>query len=677
MPYHSPVRLQDLLKKQVREQVRIENAGLARFTPQLKADVRKMERVLALGGGMAGFERQLEAHIDKQRREVLRIASRGVVAGVRFFDFSLRDIAVSTKQDLASARFLSRTRSAIRGEVTSIYSGTSGVERARAYKSVREGVEAGLSQKAIARKVAADTEQSLTRGLRRNVRTLVHRSYNSAQLDAAKDYEGSRNLWKVWVAANDSRTRPTHAEANGQKVKAPDEFSVGGYAMNMPGDFTAPPSESAQCRCAVIWEDGDDEGDFEAEPVIGEDESNPNAPTFSNLKRLNPYRGGNSPYLAQNAKGEAILDNTLHNGALKSAKLQKYHSKLPNYFVDDAFTEGVPASTRPKRTFANRKNPKTLLQTQDEWGEAVGTYISDSEGVNLAARSFSPGGEGELAKSTVDDLLAMFQDDRTALARPVVSYRGTSVSEYVYQRNYAGIKPSAKGATSVIDEGFMSVSTSSKVPETFLGKGADKPRLLIMQVNLPKGARVVTTNAAEMEHILPAGSKFRIKRVIDKPRLAKGVEVDFFATPAEARKVARRGYTRVDESGRLIMHRADKFLELELVPSKPPKDFAEHYANRIKRLFKRKRGSKAEVLTEKPSRATIDASMTKETGTGYRFPIPKPDDARRRARWEDAPEFLPEEERLTAEQRRVLAEMNEELDLRRKVQSGVLPLPRV
>lgn len=56
-----------------------------------------------------------------------------------------------------------------------------------------------------------------------------------------------------WVAANDIRTRPTHAAADGQVVVIGQPFQVGDSLMLHPldGSLGAPVSEIANCRCVV------------------------------------------------------------------------------------------------------------------------------------------------------------------------------------------------------------------------------------------------------------------------------------------------------------------------------------------------------------------------------------------------------------------------------------------
>lgn len=57
---------------------------------------------------------------------------------------------------------------------------------------------------------------------------------------------------KVWDAAGDSRTRPSHRNASGQEVPIQGMFLVGTSLMRFPGDPAGPVTEVANCRCAMI-----------------------------------------------------------------------------------------------------------------------------------------------------------------------------------------------------------------------------------------------------------------------------------------------------------------------------------------------------------------------------------------------------------------------------------------
>lgn len=60
----------------------------------------------------------------------------------------------------------------------------------------------------------------------------------------------ARAITCEWDASEDIATRPTHSEANKQRIQFGQTFSVGGYQMRFPGDrANAPAHECVCCRC--------------------------------------------------------------------------------------------------------------------------------------------------------------------------------------------------------------------------------------------------------------------------------------------------------------------------------------------------------------------------------------------------------------------------------------------
>jgi len=69
---------------------------------------------------------------------------------------------------------------------------------------------------------------------------------------------------RIWLATDDSRTRPTHGRgttlatgeviggADGQRVPIGAPFLVGGFELRFPGDPLGPPQEVIQCRCVSL-----------------------------------------------------------------------------------------------------------------------------------------------------------------------------------------------------------------------------------------------------------------------------------------------------------------------------------------------------------------------------------------------------------------------------------------
>ena len=56
---------------------------------------------------------------------------------------------------------------------------------------------------------------------------------------------------RVWRSIIDKDTRETHVAADGQTVKATENFVVGGSEARYPGDVSLPAAERVRCRCVV------------------------------------------------------------------------------------------------------------------------------------------------------------------------------------------------------------------------------------------------------------------------------------------------------------------------------------------------------------------------------------------------------------------------------------------
>lgn len=60
-------------------------------------------------------------------------------------------------------------------------------------------------------------------------------------------------VWqRLWLATDDTRTRETHEDADGQRVGLDEPFIVGGFSLAFPGDPMGPPQEVIQCRCVPL-----------------------------------------------------------------------------------------------------------------------------------------------------------------------------------------------------------------------------------------------------------------------------------------------------------------------------------------------------------------------------------------------------------------------------------------
>lgn len=67
------------------------------------------------------------------------------------------------------------------------------------------------------------------------------------------------SMEKEWASLRDARVRPTHREADGQRVALDEPFEVGDALLMYPLDPLGPPEEVIECRCGVMYHVVDEE----------------------------------------------------------------------------------------------------------------------------------------------------------------------------------------------------------------------------------------------------------------------------------------------------------------------------------------------------------------------------------------------------------------------------------
>lgn len=120
------------------------------------------------------------------------------------------------------------------------------------------GFSLGESTAKLADRVSAAGQLSLARA---NVIARTEANYAS-NLGAHQQVQlAGLTGTKEWLDTNDERTRCTHRAAGGQTVDIGQPFKLGGPECGtapcylvIPGDPTAPPSETIQCRCSVAYD---------------------------------------------------------------------------------------------------------------------------------------------------------------------------------------------------------------------------------------------------------------------------------------------------------------------------------------------------------------------------------------------------------------------------------------
>ena len=87
----------------------------------------------------------------------------------------------------------------------------------------------------------------------RTARTAVTNAQNAGRMDSyVAATKMGIEMEREWVSALDARTRPEHAEADGQVVGVDEPFTVGGEKLMYPGDRGGSPWNIYNCRCTQI-----------------------------------------------------------------------------------------------------------------------------------------------------------------------------------------------------------------------------------------------------------------------------------------------------------------------------------------------------------------------------------------------------------------------------------------
>jgi uncharacterized protein with gpF-like domain len=75
-------------------------------------------------------------------------------------------------------------------------------------------------------------------------------AFRSAQLEA--EAAGDPAPFKMWLATEDRRTRPTHRDADQQRTLLSEPFRVGLSSLMYPGDPFGAAAEVINCRCTML-----------------------------------------------------------------------------------------------------------------------------------------------------------------------------------------------------------------------------------------------------------------------------------------------------------------------------------------------------------------------------------------------------------------------------------------
>lgn len=117
--------------------------------------------------------------------------------------------------------------------------------------ALQDGVYAGEGISALTARVSAVFDEADSVRAEMISRTEVLGAHNAVTNQIAEHLGPDVVPAREWLATPDMRTRPQHAEADGQVRRVGDPFLVGGEPLMYPGDPTGTPDMVINCRCAL------------------------------------------------------------------------------------------------------------------------------------------------------------------------------------------------------------------------------------------------------------------------------------------------------------------------------------------------------------------------------------------------------------------------------------------
>ena len=109
---------------------------------------------------------------------------------------------------------------------------------------ITEGYTSGKGLNVVANMLTRRFDQLETWEARRIARTEIHNSHNQGVM---RIYHEVGVSYTQWIAADDDRTRESHAEINGEIIPFGEKYSNG---LEYPGDTSGDIEEWINCRCS-------------------------------------------------------------------------------------------------------------------------------------------------------------------------------------------------------------------------------------------------------------------------------------------------------------------------------------------------------------------------------------------------------------------------------------------
>jgi len=177
-------------------------------------------------------------------------------------EFKIDDVESFTKSitpDVWESLVLQRIGTIGAERITQINSFTKSYVLQRLRPILQDGTTRGLGIDEIARNIVKDIDEYKGNFARyrseRIARTEIISNANWASYTSVQNSGVADRLRKKWLPTIDGREREDHAAMiNYPAIEMDEMFIVGGEEMYGPGDQSADPSQTINCRCVLVYE---------------------------------------------------------------------------------------------------------------------------------------------------------------------------------------------------------------------------------------------------------------------------------------------------------------------------------------------------------------------------------------------------------------------------------------
>gem|GEM_PF-1079726 len=149
---------------------------------------------------------------------------------------------------------------------------------------------------------------------------------------------------KAWLATDDDKTRDSHVQAGedystDSPINVNDQFNVGGYDCDCPGDDGLPPEEVINCRCCMqpVINTGSDDGNDNSDSNSPSEESNSEDSDLSDNENSND-NSNNSDVSNQNNSDND--DTNSQNSGIMPMNLQLFARSFKS-IIDEKISNGL------------------------------------------------------------------------------------------------------------------------------------------------------------------------------------------------------------------------------------------------------------------------------------------------------------------------------------------------